>query len=1791
MSRFLLQKATPKAFIALLLVFLLSLLSGCGGGSASSNGNNASVTINIGSSQNVVSVNSGQWLLNQIITQAYAASLLTEYSYLSRITLEIWEGDNNITGQINERYNKGTFGALVAAEGNDALLLLDTSTRISVPADVALRYVVKAFQTVDGELVRFFQTEASYTAGLDSADFSGNLNMSLRVNINDSMIQQMDTPSLPCVDEDIDPITNAVVGDGICDTYENLFVVIDTRTGSVTEGQYIPDVDLDGIPNGIDTDSDGDGVDDANEDASQNSNNGYPNFVHTNNNPTSTRAEITLAQGATQTFSPDVDDDDEGDTFTVISVIQPLLGAVSIVGGALHYEAPRDQSGDTQFSYTVVDYAAQTPISGIALIHITAATPPNSAPDVYSLASLETNEDTAISNIDVVSETDAQDPDGDNISVTAFDTVSNWGGVVTQNLDGTLNYTPAANYNGSDSFAFTISDDFGGSIAGVFGFDVLAVNDAPVISGAPVITVEENSTYSFMPTANDVDAGDILVFSLTNQPAWASFNTITGELSGIPARDDAGVTLNIVITVTDNEGLTDSLPAFDLTVTTNNVPPVYQSQIYEHFSGGENHTLALRSDGTVWAWGGNNYGQLGNGDFGGGSTPVQALGLSNIIDLAAGDFHSVALRSDRTVWLWGHNNNGQLGKDSAEHESSIPSQLVGLTAVDAVAAGRQYTVALKTDGTVWSWGRNSYGQLGNDSTTSTEIPQQAVGLSNIIAISAGRYHALALKGDGTVWAWGRNNYGQLGDGSDTQRTIPVQVSGLTGVVSIASGGSHNIAMKSDGTLWLWGWNLYGQLGDGTMTDSAIPVQIAGLTGVDSMAAGRYHTLVSRSDGTVWSWGRNLEGQLGGNTTSGSTSPVLMTSLSDITAVSAGYKHSLARASDNTLWAWGRNGYGQLGDGADLVLTTPRTMSEIRSVLAITAGRKHSAAILDDGRVWSWGDGDDGELGNAATVDVSVPVPVAGLKSVRQVTLGIGFSVALKEDGTVWSWGSNGYGRLGDGTTNDSSVPVQVSSLSDVSDISAGRYHVLALMSDGSVQSWGRNSDGQLGDGSNTHRHTPVQVGGLSGVIAIAAGGYHSFALRNDGTVWAWGRNTNGQLGDNSFVDSAVPVQVSGLSAITAIAGGGYHGFALKDDDSLWVWGRNDRGQVGNGSLSDLATPVSILTNVADFSAGDYHSLAIRNDGTLWSWGWNDNGQLGNGDTFNSSTPVQMQNAGNVIAIAAGYYHSMMLRTDGTVATWGYDNNGQLGTGRSLISTVPLRVADGVSLHAWEDVSATTIDVLGYFTDADGDLPSVISVDANSAEGGSVIDNNDGSFNYTPAPGFNGIDFFAYTVSDGVESVSVTVTVNVGSVNDRPLAVDDSYTFSIGDTALMVVANSGVLSNDSDSDFDAMTVMVDTLPANGTLVLNIDGSFVYTPTGALTTDSFTYMVSDGQGGVDTGLVSISADWITSIQYFNFSDLSAFTLNGQASTLNPVAGESVLRLTATGIGGGGSVFLNQTIPLQDNSGFNASFSSFFKFRISNPAGISDSDGQGADGLVFVVQTAADSVGGLGGGIGYSGINNSVGVEIDTYNNGGGDGNSGNHVGINTNGNLSSIALAPYPDRFNDGDTFFAWVDYQGSSQNLEVRISADGVRPALAMVSATIDLVTTLGVSDAYIGFTSGSAAATNNHDILAWEFVNAYAPIQAMGTAPVAVDDAEVTGQDIILVTGNVLLNDTDVDDDVLSVSNYQTTSAQGGTVVDNGDGTFAYMPPPGFLGVDNFEYTVTDDFGGFDVGVVGINVM
>lgn len=326
-----------------------------------------------------------------------------------------------------------------------------------------------------------------------------------------------------------------------------------------------------------------------------------------------------------------------------------------------------------------------------------------------------------------------------------------------------------------------------------------------------------------------------------------------------------------------------------------------------------------------------------------------------------------------------------------------------------IAAGESHSLAIKEDGSLWAWGYNLFGQLG-DGTTSTHYTPVKV-MDDVAAVSAGMSHSFAIKNDGTLWAWGNNRDGQLGDGTTTDHHTPVKV--MDNVAAVSAGYSHSLAIKTDGTLWAWGHNLWGALGDGTREGRTTPVEV--MANVSQICAGQYNSFVIQDNGTLWAWGNNTYGQLGNGTKKNSLStPVKI--MEYVMEANTGGNSSIALKDDGTVWTWGAYGMG------NWVRAEPsRTLEDVDNIASIHDAGNMTFAIKNDGTLLGWGYA-GGPLYDGKKV---VATPTELLNNVISVSGGAYHTIALRKDGTLWAWGDNYVGELGDGTTENRATPVKI----------------------------------------------------------------------------------------------------------------------------------------------------------------------------------------------------------------------------------------------------------------------------------------------------------------------------------------------------------------------------------------------------------------------------------------------------------------------------------------------------------------------------------------------------------------------------------------------------------------------------------------------------------------------------------------------------------------------------------------------------------------------------------------------
>jgi alpha-tubulin suppressor-like RCC1 family protein len=333
------------------------------------------------------------------------------------------------------------------------------------------------------------------------------------------------------------------------------------------------------------------------------------------------------------------------------------------------------------------------------------------------------------------------------------------------------------------------------------------------------------------------------------------------------------------------------------------------------------------------------------------------------LEPSSGDHHGCVRKVDGTIWCWGDNNVGKVGNGFTS-DVGTPTRVIGsIPAAAQIVTGYEHSCMRGVDGTVWCWGDNTFGQLGVSGLGSSPVPVQA-GIDHVAFLASGNEHLCAIRDDGSLWCWGSNSSGQLGDGTIQNTSTPLQVM-FDGAVEVVGGNDHTCARRADGTVWCWGLNDRGQLGDNSTTNRPAPVQVP-MVGATRLTAGKYHTCGRSSDGSVWCWGANDSGQLGDMTATDRHVPTV-TAFGAAVAVAAGEAHTCTYREDGTMWCAGINVYGQLGSGMETFVpeSTPIQV-QLANVMAIAPGDGHTCAQQIDGAVYCWGRNGDSDLGIGST---------------------------------------------------------------------------------------------------------------------------------------------------------------------------------------------------------------------------------------------------------------------------------------------------------------------------------------------------------------------------------------------------------------------------------------------------------------------------------------------------------------------------------------------------------------------------------------------------------------------------------------------------------------------------------------------------------------------------------------------------------------------------------------------------------------------------------------------------------
>jgi alpha-tubulin suppressor-like RCC1 family protein len=691
------------------------------------------------------------------------------------------------------------------------------------------------------------------------------------------------------------------------------------------------------------------------------------------------------------------------------------------------------------------------------------------------------------------------------------------------------------------------------------------------------------------------------------------------------------------------------------------------------YSAGDDHACAIRSDRTLWCWGNNDFGQLGDGTVTSKAFPRKVGALTGWKDVAAGGGHSCAIRQTGEMYCWGWNGQGQLGK-GASGDATTPALVAGGLLWMAVSAGLQHTCALTTAGILYCWGDGFAYRNGDPTGVSRNAPYRVNATTVWTAIAAGEGHNCAMRDDGQLLCWGANWFGQLGDGTQTNSAAPRPVGApgayRGGAASFSLGTDFTCAVRADTGISCWGLNDAGQLGDGTQFDSTTPTPAGDETGFEAVFAGYDHACARKIGGELRCWGSNLWGQFANGTLNWSPSPVAAGNQGAFAGPwyggSSGRWFTCAHMGPGHLRCFGRNNTGQLGGNrwGGSSYAPFRVATSFTDWTAVTANAQ-SCALRAGGQLYCWGRNLFGELGDGTKERRQLPVQVAG--AWRAVAAGAAHSCGVKTDGTLWCWGGNAAWQLGSTTITDSNVPVQIGGDTDWASVEAGQQHGCAVKTDGTLGCWGSNLFGELGNDTTTNSATPVTQG--LGWTAAAAGGSRSCGLKA-GQLFCAGDNLYGAVGNGTTTGTVklFTREVLAASDWLSVEQGFRHACGVRGTGSvgeLWCWGDNTYGQLGTGGTpASTGTPTKIGTDIdwAAVSAGDSHVCAARSTGALYCWGRNHMGQLGDGAGTQRASPWAVSGGGVWTKVAAGAAHTCGIKSDGTLWCWGANENGQLGDG-------------------------------------------------------------------------------------------------------------------------------------------------------------------------------------------------------------------------------------------------------------------------------------------------------------------------------------------------------------------------------------------------------------------------------------------------------------------------------------------------------------------------------------------------
>ena len=713
-------------------------------------------------------------------------------------------------------------------------------------------------------------------------------------------------------------------------------------------------------------------------------------------------------------------------------------------------------------------------------------------------------------------------------------------------------------------------------------------------------------------------------------------------------------------------------------------------------SAGPGHTAAINSNGELWLWGDNNYGQIGDSTTNPRSTPYKIPGTWKEVQAAPNDHYTMAIKSDGTLWGWGTCEYNVFSNYS--YQNLYPVQIDTSTSWAQISCSSTTCLAIKNDGSLWGWGTN-FGSLSNNTPITGTISIQRIGNdSDWQQVGNGDdwYFAFGIKKNGTLWAWGDSS---MVDVNGHMSIIPFQVDTAHDWSSITCSNVSAAILKTDGSLYVYGLNDNGELGLGYNNywwEDSLKKVASNVPWVHVELGWAGASIGTKRDGTLWQWGYI-------NNTVYNT-PV---------QVGTAYNWTLAACSYDYRIALGTQKAGAIYNCDN---STPTQFGTATNWIKISAGPGHTAAINSNGELWLWGDNNYGQIGDSTTNPRSTPYKIPGTWKEVQAAPNDHYTMAIKSDGTLWGWGTCEYNVFSN-YSYQNLYPVQIDTSTSWAQISCSSTTCLAIKNDGSLWGWGTNFGSLSNNTPITGTISIQRIGNDSDWQQVGNGDdwYFAFGIKKNGTLWAWG--------DSSMVDvnghmSIIPFQVDTAHDWSSITCSNVSAAILKTDGSLYVYGLNDNGELGLGynnywwedSLKKVASNVPWVHVELGWAGA---SIGTKRDGTLWQWGYINN------TVYN--TPVQVGTAHDWTQVSCGGCNRIAIKTTVSQPRKGYDE--LYDDSKLNINVYPVPVTDGkiyitANLEQVSEIEISFVNLEGVaelkFIRSGKDIDEVFDINSLSA---------------------------------------------------------------------------------------------------------------------------------------------------------------------------------------------------------------------------------------------------------------------------------------------------------------------------------------------------------------------------------------------------------------------------------------------------------------------------------------------